>query len=80
MKYLNNVWLVSDAIRHESVQKLNYSPDYRIDCPKETTQKQGNAIETPIGPTLRPNTYTGKIKKKFQRLSTKASKKRLSAK
>ena len=31
---MNNVWLDSDTVRHESVQKINYYTDSRIDYSK----------------------------------------------
>ena len=35
LKYLNNFWLDLDTVRHESVQKINYHTDFRIDYSKE---------------------------------------------
>ena len=52
---MNNVWLDSDTVRYESVQKINYCIDSRMAYSKEIRQLQGNTAQSPIGPTLRPN-------------------------
>ena len=50
LKYLHNVWLDSDAVRHESVQNnklyiwiINYYTDSRNNYPKKIRQFQRNA-------------------------------------
>ena len=59
LKYLNNVWLDSDTVRHESVQKINHYTDSRIDYSKEIRQLQGNIIQIPIVTTQRTNGNIG---------------------
>ena len=61
LKSLNNVWLDSDTVRHQFVQKINYT-DSRIDCSKEIRQLQGNAIQIPIVPTQRTNANIDRTK------------------
>ena len=58
---MNNVWLGSNTVKHESVQ---------IDYSKEIRQLQGNTIQIPISPSRRPNaniekTLDENIRKKF---------------
>ena len=62
LKYLNNVWLDLDTVRHKSVQKINYYTDSRIDYSREIRQLQGNASQIPIVPIQRTNANTEKTK------------------
>ena len=55
LKYLSNVWLDSDTVRHESTQRINYYTDSRIDYSKELRQLQGITIQIPIVPSQRTN-------------------------
>ena len=55
LKYLSNIWLDSDTVRHESTQRINYYTDSKIGYSKEIRQLQGITIQIPIVSTQRTN-------------------------
>ena len=59
---MKNVWLDSNTVSHESVQKTNNYTDSRIDYSKEIRQLQGNTFQIPIVPTQRTNASFEKTK------------------
>ena len=75
LKYLNNVWLDSDTVRHEYVLKINYYVNSRIDYSKETRQLQGNTFQILIVPTQRTNVNTDKTKNSLKDSRLKQPKK-----
>ena len=72
---MNNVWLDSDTVRHESVQKMNYYTDSRIDYSKEVRPLQGNAIQIPKVLTQRANANIEKTKNSLKESLLKHPKK-----
>ena len=75
LKYLNNVWLDSDTVRHEYVLKINYYVNSRIDYSKEIRQLQGNTFQILIVPTQRTNVNTDKTKNSLKDSRLKQPKK-----
>ena len=59
---MKNVWIDSDTVRHESIQKINYYTDSRIHYSMEIRKLQGNTNENSIVPTKRKSANIEKTK------------------